>query len=247
MKSREVGHIVRGYDRELSQAHRQLLMLGGLVEDQMSSATKALLDQDHQFILQVGERAAQIRAQHAAIDARCLRLLALRQPMGRDLRMILTISRAVVDLGRMGQEAHKIARLAQQIQRDLTRSPPLKLFRDVALLSQLATTMSRHSLNALARWDRAEAAAVILQDDALDQGFQAAIRRLTRMMADDPLTVAPGVHMMFAVKALERIGDHAKNIADHVTFGVAGVESGRGGKRPPLSPAPGEDGTGQFS
>ncbi len=219
------GHIVRGYDRELAQSHCQLLALGGLVEDQIRCATRALLENDMHFIQRVDERAHAIDAQHQAIDAACLRLIALRQPMGRDLRMILTLSRSVVDVSRMGKEAHKIARMTRQIQTDLSRHPPLKLFRDVSSLSQLATTMSRYGLNALARWDVFEAQKVIAQDDELDHLFQNAIRRLTSMMSEDPTTVASGVQMMFATKALERIGDHAKNIADHVIFGVEGSDT----------------------
>ncbi|MEZ5577908.1 MAG: phosphate signaling complex protein PhoU, partial [Candidatus Competibacteraceae bacterium] len=158
------------------------------------------------------------------IDEDTITLIATRQPVGSDLRLIMSLSKAVTDLERIGDEAEKIARMTIKTY-DVVSSPPsAKLLRDVTPMAKLATDMLHGCLDALARVDVEMAVNVARGDDNLDQEFQSALRRLITYMMEDPRTIGHAISVLFIIKALERIGDHAKNIAEYIIYLVKGKD-----------------------
>lgn len=149
-------------------------------------------------------------------------MIALRQPLGSDLRMIMSLINTVTDLERIGDGAKKIARMTLQIYDSANSPPSAKLLRDVRPMAELAGNMLHDCLDALARLDVDKALAIINSDDELDQEFQSALRRLITYMMEDPRTIGHAINVLFIIKALERIGDHCKNIAEHIVYLVEG-------------------------
>ena len=159
-------------------------------------------------------------------DEEIASLLALRQPMGRDLRMIMSLAKTITDLERMGDEAERIARMAVQIlDNEQSNAPSNRLLRDVLTMAELATEMLRDCLDAMARLDVDKALEIARGgDQELDNEFQDGLRRLITYMMEDPRTIGQAIDMIFIIKALERIGDHATNIAEYVIYMVKGQD-----------------------
>jgi phosphate transport system protein len=155
-------------------------------------------------------------------DEDCVSLIALRQPLGSDLRMIMSLSNTVTDLERIGDGAKKIARMTVQIYDGVSSPPSAKLLRDVTPMAELAGDMLHDCLDASARLDVEKALTIIHDDDELDQEFQSALRRLITYMMEDSRTIGHAINVLFIIKALERIGDHCKNIAEHIVYLVEG-------------------------
>ena len=153
-----------------------------------------------------------------------LSLFARRQPLARDLRLVMSLNRTIGDLERTGNEARRIARMTIQLFEDDNTSPGVKLMRDISSMSRLATRMLREALDSLARLDVEQAVRVAQGDAELDLEFQAALRRLATYMMEDSRTVGNVISVTFVLKSLERIGDHAKNIAEYVVFFVKGKD-----------------------
>ncbi len=157
-------------------------------------------------------------------DEDCVSLIALRQPLGSDLRLIMSLSKIVTDLERIGDEAEKIARMTIKTYDGDSSPPSAKLLRDVVPMAKLAQNMLHNCLDALARLDVEKAVEVAQGDDELDQEFQSALRRLITYMMEDPRTIGHAINVIFIVKALERIGDHSKNIAEYLIYLVKGKD-----------------------
>ena len=157
-------------------------------------------------------------------DEDCVSLIALRQPLGSDLRLIMSLSKIVTDLERIGDEAEKIARMTVKTYDGISSPPSAKLLRDVVPMAKLAQDMLHGCLDALARLDVEKAVEVAQGDDELDQEFQSALRRLITYMMEDPRTIGHAINVIFIVKALERIGDHSKNIAEYIIYLVKGKD-----------------------
>ncbi|MER2601893.1 MAG: phosphate signaling complex protein PhoU [Candidatus Competibacter phosphatis] len=201
-----------------------MLEMGGLVEDQIKNAVKSLDDEDLTLAREVIARDQIINGLQVKIDEDTITLIATRQPVGSDLRLIMSLSKAVTDLERIGDEAEKIARMTIKTY-DVVSSPPsAKLLRDVTPMAKLATDMLHGCLDALARVDVEMAVNVARGDDNLDQEFQSALRRLITYMMEDPRTIGHAISVLFIIKALERIGDHAKNIAEYIIYLVKGKD-----------------------
>ena len=212
-------HTVKQFDAQLANLRNLVLEMGGLVEDQIKNAVKSLDDEDLTLAREVIARDQIINGLQVKIDEDTITLIATRQPVGSDLRLIMSLSKAVTDLERIGDEAEKIARMTIKTY-DVVSSPPsAKLLRDVTPMAKLATDMLHGCLDALARVDVEMAVNVARGDDNLDQEFQSALRRLITYMMEDPRTI-----VLFIIKALERIGDHAKNIAEYIIYLVKGKD-----------------------
>ncbi len=217
-------HTVKQFDAQLANLRNLVLEMGGLVEDQIKNAVKSLDDEDLSLAREVIARDQIINGLQVKIDEDSITLIATRQPVGSDLRLIMSLSKAVTDLERIGDEAEKIARMTIKTY-DVVSSPPsAKLLRDVTPMAKLAADMLHGCLDALARVDVEMAVTVARGDDNLDQEFQSALRRLITYMMEDPRTIGHAINVLFIIKALERIGDHAKNIAEYIIYLVKGKD-----------------------
>lgn len=218
------GHILRAYDGALGSLRLQVLAMGGLVSDQVTTAVRALLDYDRDAAELVVARERQINAYDTEIEAESFRLLARRAPVAGDLRVILAVSRAVTDLERSGDEAKKIARIALTSLRRTAADPSVPVHRHLRHMAQLAGEMMRMAVDALDRGDASVAREVARRDEQLDEAFDAALRRLMTVAIEQPRSMRSIIDTVFALKSLERIGDHAKNVAEHVVFLVSGTD-----------------------
>ena len=217
-------HIVKRYDQDLTHLRNLVLEMGGLVEDQIERAMDALDEEDITEAREVIARDQLVNGLEVKADEASISLVALRQPLASDLRLVMSLYKAVTDLERIGDEAERIARMVVHIY-DTTVSPPSnKLFRDVMAMAELAKVMLHDALDALARVDADKAIMVAQSDHALDNQFQDGMRRLITYMMEDPRLIGHAIDVIFMLRSLERIGDHAKNIAEYVIYLVKGKD-----------------------
>ena len=224
MNERTEGHIVRRYDGELASLRLLVLEMGGLVLDQVRRAVAALDHEDLDEAREVIARDHAVNAYDLRVDEASIRLLARRQPVAGDLRVIMSIAKAVSDLERIGDEAAKIARMALHLFAAGASVPKRALLRDVRAMATLATRMLHDVLRAFDEMDVNAALAVAAGDAELDREFRAASRRLSTYVMEDSRQLGHTINALTAVKALERIGDHAKNIAEYIVYLVTGQD-----------------------
>ncbi len=216
-------HTHKQFDAEMEAIRSGVLSMGGLVETQLTRAIAVVdNDEDNETIDRVGADEQQINQMQMTIDQQCGQIIAKRQPAAIDLRMILTITKIVNDLERIGDEVKKIAYKAQQARGAATLSR-LRGY-DVVRAAELAHEMLQMALDAFARLDTAAAAEVIDRDEEIDAAFHAIMRQLISYMMEDPRTISSALEIVFIAKSIERIGDHAKNIAEAVVSAVKGKD-----------------------
>jgi phosphate transport system protein len=216
-------HTTKQFDIEMEAIRSGVLAMGGLVETQFRRAVDALRvpgDVDAVSIVASDEQA--INKMQMDIDQQCSQIIAKRQPAAIDLRMILTVVKVVNELERIGDEIKKIAYKAQQMQRP-ERLTSVRLH-DVTRAAAMAEENLQLALDAFARLDVNAAADVISKDEAIDAAFTANLRQLISYMMEDPRTISPALEIVFIAKSIERIGDHAKNIAEDVVHVVKGKD-----------------------
>ncbi|MDX2168465.1 MAG: phosphate signaling complex protein PhoU [Deltaproteobacteria bacterium] len=221
-------HIDRHYDEELQELRHLLLEMGGFVEKQIADAMRALVERDDEFARLIIERDKTVNRMDVQIDDVCLRLLALHQPAARDLRLITTALKITTDLERAGDMAENICERTIE----LCREPQLKPLIDLPRMAAIAQGMLRQALDAFVREDADLALQVCHQDDAVDQLTDQLLRELLTFMMEDPHTISRALRLIFISKYLERLADHATNIAEMVVFMVKG-KSIRHLDRPP--------------
>ena len=224
MSEANEGHTFRAYDGALSELRLRAHAMGVLVADQVETAVRALLDSDRKAAELVLFREEQINAYQTDIEAESFRLLAQRSPVASDLRMVLAISRAVTDLERAGDEAKKIARFALASAGRSAGGPSRVMHRPLRHMAELASEAMRVAVDALHRGDARVAHDVARLDRELDQEFEAALRQLMTVAMERTRLLRPIFDTVFALKGLERIGDHAKNVAEHVVFLASGAD-----------------------
>ena len=218
-------HTVRQFDTELEELRGLVLKMGQLVVQQIRDALEGLVDDKIAVAKMVQRREDWVDAMEVESDDRIVDLLVRRQPVGPDLRAILSLGKSVRDLERMGDEAERIARTAlESHERHPAFKPSTELLRDVAPMGQLAIGMVEGSLRALTQLDIEEALAVTRSDDELDGSFRSGLRRLATFIMEDSRTVGNVISTTFVLKSLERIGDHATNIAEHVIYLIRGKD-----------------------
>lgn len=210
-----VDHTMRQYDNELDQIRTRVLQMGGYVEQQVVLALDGLQDGDEQLIERVIENDRQVNAYEVELDEACTQIIARRQPAANDLRSILSVFRVVTDLERIGDEAKKIAKVARKIH---ITGEGLRPSVQTKHLGTMAVQALRKALDAFARQDIDAAAEILKEDKDLDSEFKVMMRLLVTYMMEDPRTISRGIDMLFAAKAIERIGDHAKNVAENTIF-----------------------------
>jgi phosphate transport system protein len=215
-------HLSSQFDNDLNALCGNLLEMGGLVESQVSVAMKAFSQLDGDLADQVMVREAEVNDFEITIDQACTELIARRQPTARDLRLVMAVSKAITNLERAGDEADRIARRTKHILED-SASHSINTA-EIRLSGQMAVSLLRRSLDCFARLDTKAAAEVVNEDKQIDEEFKAFVRKLTSYMAEDPRTISVGLDMLSIAKAVERIGDHSKNIAEFVIYIVKGTD-----------------------
>jgi len=204
------------FQKELAQLKENLLKMATLVEETIRDAISALMNRDAEMIKRTMEKEDKINAMENAIDEMCLKLLALRQPLATDLRFITSAMKIVTDLERMGDQAVNIAERAAS----LNQEPQLKPYIDIPRMAEIVQTMVKDVLDAFVNGDSKLARSVCERDDLVDGLNDQVHRELLTYMMSDPKTTPRAVHMMIVSRCLERIADHATNIAEDVIFVV---------------------------
>lgn len=225
------GHTVKKFDEELGTLRDLVLRMGGLVEEQLRRAVEALETSNSNQAQEVVRGDREIDRIELKADEEIANLLALRTPLGVDLRTVLTLSKTVNDLERIGDEAKKVARTARDIA-DSDAATRKTFLPAVLSLAQTAVAMLSGALDSLVRLDLERAEQIRKQDDTVDKAFVHCIHSISEHMGKDAESISTGVHMLFAAKGLERIGDHAKNIALYVFYLV----EGRDMRHPKINP-----------
>ena len=215
-------HTYKQYDAELEAVRAKVLKMGGLVEQQIVSALESLVNVNPKLAAEVMQADHLVNALEVQVDEDCSHIIARRQPTAGDLRMIMMVVKTITDLERIGDEASKIARVAQKIY-ESDRMYKTR-FTEINSMVQLVRQMLRTSLDAFARLDVTKTAEVARQDEQVDEQFRAAMRQLVTFMLEDPRTISMSLEVLFVAKAIERIGDHAKNIAEYVIYMVKGKD-----------------------
>lgn len=213
-------HIFKQFDAELEHVRSRILQMGGLVEEQINKAIKALTDGDLALADEVIASDFHVNDLEIQIDEECTKIIALRQPTAGDLRMIMTVEKTITDLERIGDKAEKIARMAKKIYGADRISTPR--FTEIKHMSDMVLEMLRASLDAFARLDVSAATQLKRQDIKVDEEYDAVLRHLITFMMEDPRMISTAIDILFAAKAVERIGDHAKNIAGYVVYMAQG-------------------------
>ncbi len=215
-------HSSKQYDIELETLRSRVLEMGGLVEAQILAAITALTSGDLQALHAVILEDHRVNGLEVSIDTDCSQLIARRQPAAGDLRLVLAVIKIVTDLERIGDEAAKIARMGKQsYERARMPSAPVAAVKHVG---DIALGMLRKALDALARLDPIAAASIVREDFAIDEEFSAIVRQLITFMMEDPRTISQSLEILWIAKAIERIGDHSKNMAEQVIYIVKGTD-----------------------
>jgi phosphate transport system protein len=215
-------HTHKQFDAEMEEIRSGVLAMGGLVETQLTRAIDALKHPDIDLIASVAADERAINQMQVSIDQQCSQIIAKRQPAAIDLRMVLTVVKVVNELERIGDEIKKIAYKAQQMQRPERLSNVR--FHEITRAAELAESNLRLALDAFARLDVNAAAQVVSNDEAIDSAFLSILRQLISYMMEDPRTITPALEIVFIAKSIERIGDHAKNVAENVVHVVKGKD-----------------------
>ena len=213
-------HISRQFDAELEAIRANVLQMGGLVESQIKSAVESLIGGDVALMTRVIDDDHRVNAMEIKIDEACSQVIARRQPTAGDLRLVMAVVKTITDLERIGDEAEKIARMAKLLSQK--HGLALPRYHEISHAAEIALEMLRKSLDAFARLDVALAAQVVRLDEQVDEEFRAIMRYLITFMMEDPRTISTSLEILFVAKAIERIGDHAKNMSEYVVYMVKG-------------------------
>jgi phosphate transport system protein len=215
-------HLSTQFDSELTSVSSQVMELGGLVESQIRRAIFALSQFSVEVANEVTANEARVNSMEVEIDRDLSSIIARRQPTARDLRLLIAISKTTANLERVGDEAEKIARMVRSIiQSGSPRSLPSL---ELRVAADLASGLLNKALDAFARLDVAAAVAILKEDDLIDAEFDGFVRKLITYMMEDPRMISPSLDLLFLAKAIERIGDHAKNIAEFIIYVVKGED-----------------------
>ena len=216
-------HIVKSYDQEITLLTRKILEMGGLVEHQIASAIDALVKRDVEAASRVVAADDQIDRMEEEIDQHAIRLLATRQPMAVDLRVIAMAMKIANDLERIGDYAANIAKRCKR----LVASPPIKPLFTIPRMAQIAQAMLKDVLDAFVERDTAKAIAAWHRDDEVDEMYTSVFRELLTYMMEDPRNISPCLDLIAVAKHLERMADHATNIAEKIHYMIHGQRINR--------------------
>lgn len=215
-------HIVKSYDEELEQLHRMVMQMGELVQEQIKRAVETLIDEDIDGAQEVIERDQLINKLDIQTDEFIIQIIARRQPMAKDLREILTVGKIVSELERMGDHVRWIARLTIRLYDDGKSPPPQQILTDIHKMAEFVDKMAQKSLRSFDTLDLDMALEVLRMNKEIEDDFRSALRRLSTFIMEDSRNVGHVVDVVLGLRALERFGGHAKNIAGHIIFLVKG-------------------------
>ncbi len=215
-------HLSSQFDSELNGVSSRVMELGGMVEAQIHQAVYALSQFDAEAADRVMETENRVNAMEIEIDRELSSIIARRQPTARDLRLLIAISKTTANLERVGDEANKIARMVKSIiESGSSRTLPAT---EIRVAADMASGLLRKALDAFARLDTAAALSILKDDDLIDKEFDGFVRKLVTYMMEDPRTISASLDLLFLAKAIERIGDHSKNIAEFIIYIVKGAD-----------------------
>jgi len=215
-------HLSTQFDSELNQVTARIMELGGLVEAQIRQAVQALSHFSLDAADQVEALERRVNAMEVEIDHELTTIIARRQPTARDLRLLMAFSKATANLERMGDEAARMARMVRSIiDSGAVRTLPSS---ELHIAAELASGLLRKALDAFARLDTKTALAILKEDNLIDQEFDGFVRKLITYMMEDPRTISASLDLLFLAKAIERIGDHSKNVAELIIYLVEGKD-----------------------
>ncbi|MCO4785702.1 phosphate signaling complex protein PhoU [Marinomonas atlantica] len=220
MRELTTDHISQQFNAELETLRQHFLTMGGVVEKQVSDAIQSLLEGQGDLAEEVKAKDKTVNQLDALIDEECTRILAKRQPAATDLRMILSIGKAVSELERMGDEAKKIANHALKL---INEGESPRGYVEISRIGQMVTSMVRESLDAYARLDIDLAVSVAKADRKVDLEYKTAIRSLITYMMEDPRSIGPVFNVIWILRSLERIGDHSRHLCQHLVYLINGV------------------------
>ena len=215
-------HLSTQFDAELSGISNRVLEMGGMVESQVAQSLYALKHFSLETAEQVLKQEEKVNQLEVEIDRDLTGIIARRQPTARDLRLLIAVHKTIANLERAGDEAARIARVVQRLVSNgvNTRLP----VSDLGFEAELAVAQLRKALDAFARLDTAKALEVLKQDNQIDQEFEGLLRKLITYMMEDPRTISDSIDLVFVAKAIERVGDHSKNLAEAIIYVVKGTD-----------------------
>ncbi|MHB1231565.1 MAG: phosphate signaling complex protein PhoU [Burkholderiales bacterium] len=215
-------HTSKQFDQELEAVRARVLQMGGLVEEQIINAVEALASGNVDLANTVMANDHRVNALEVGLDEECSMIIARRQPTASDLRMLLTVIKTITDLERIGDEASKVARMAKLIyETDRIVSPR---FTEIKHMTTIVLDMLRKALDGFARLEVSNATQIARLDESVDEEYRMVLRHLVTYMMEDPRTISMFIEIIFAAKAIERIGDHAKNMSEYVVYMVKGKD-----------------------
>jgi phosphate transport system protein len=222
MEPADLGHhISRRFNEDLEKVRTRVLQMGGFVEQQLQQAVTALIESDSRLGEEVAHADHQVNQMEVSIDEECGRIIAMRQPTASDLRVVVAIIKTITDLERIGDEVEKVAMIASRL---ATTEQQSDRYREVRHIARLVTDMVHDALHAFARLDAEEALEVARRDRAVDEEYEAIQRQNITHMMEDPRNIRRALDIMWVVRSLERVGDHAKNICEYVVYTVYGKD-----------------------
>jgi phosphate transport system protein len=214
-------HISQQFNTELDTVRNQVMTMGGLVENHVLSACTALVEGNVAMAERVVDEDFKVNALEVAIDEQCTNIIARRQPTAGDLRLVMMVVKTITDLERIGDEAEKVAKMALELTTDEDVS---EQYVEIRHLGDHVSKMLHDALDAFARTDVEAAIKAAAEDEKIDQEYEAITRQLITRMMENPRTIQRGLNVLWAARALERIGDHAKNISEYVIYLVKGKD-----------------------
>jgi phosphate transport system protein len=214
-------HISSRYNTDLERVRSSVLEMGGLVERQLTQAIGGITEPDARVMVRVAQEELRVNQLERSIDEDCSRILATRGPTASDLRLIITILKTITDLERIGDEGEKVAAIAARL---ALREQPNNRYREVRNLGEVVIDMVHDTLDAFARFDTKLALEVLRRDRTVDEEYEAIHRQNITFMMEDPRSIRRALDVMWVVRSLERIGDHAKNICEYLIYLVLGKD-----------------------
>ena len=214
-------HISKQFDNELEDIRERVLFMGGLVEQQLINAMKALMETKIELAEGVIENELRVNSLEVSIDEDCTQILARRQPAARDLRLVMAVIKTITDLERVGDEAEKIAKMAVEL---IEKHGPKSYYVSINGMGNFVSKMVHDALDAFARMDSLAALEVAGREPETDDMYVAILRQLITYMMEDPRKITATIDAVWAIRALERIADHARNICEYVIYFVEGKD-----------------------
>ena len=221
METNRGQHISRQFDQDIEQLRSQVLAMGGVVEEQIGDAVTAFVNSDSELAERVIARDHEVNGLEVALDEECSRILALRQPAAGDLRLIFAVIKTITDLERIGDQAERVVKTVLRLGSD---GPMHEHYPAIRHLGEMVKQMLHETLDAFARMDPDEALKILEGDREVDREYEGITRQLITVMMEDPRNIRGCLSVMFAARALERIGDHSKNINEYLVYMVHGKD-----------------------